>query len=465
SKTVTKGSAPVMTLAVNPLTNRITGQGYDANGNLLSLPAGGTGAYDAENRLVAVPGATYGYDGSNKRIWRWTGSVDGYGFGNASGLQLYLCWVDGKQWGTYVTSIYTNTGVQMAPLLLDSVGTLNVYFRGKKVGTGQAGALVAFVQDRLGSSVKTYPYGEEKVPNGVDGWKFATYLRDTATNLDYADQRFYANTQGRFLSADPYAASGGAGDPGSWNRYAYVQGDPVNFKDSSGLFVENTSSCGAPGTDYCMDADTLQIWGDMGSLSIGGFTMSIAFLQAGNGPQQGGGGSLTPGPPSCAESVERLYGSLDANEVAAVSVILGENSWVYLGKNQYQDGERYGRGSLSPLGVEDVFLEDQYMADVLINRTERSGRSLASVASAQGQFLGYAAGVTKYTIFGSEDSLTTDCTDLTLAVYGLKTQESGPRINTEIMNWVATVQHGRARRRRLGDIRIGDTDFSRTPFR
>src|SRR5882757_5029096 len=99
-------------------------------------------------------------------------------------------------------------------MALDSVVTLNVYFRGKKVGTGTADALVAFRQDRLGSSVKTFPYGEEKVPNGVDGWKFASYLRDTATNLDYADQRYYANTQGRFMSPDPYIASGGAGDPG-----------------------------------------------------------------------------------------------------------------------------------------------------------------------------------------------------------------------------------------------------------
>ena len=253
AKSVTKGSAPVMSVAVNPLTNRITGN-YDANGNLLSLPAGGTGTYDAENRLVAVPGATYGYDGGNKRIWRWTGSVDTYGFGNASGLQLYMYGLDGKQLGAYVTSIYTNTGVQMAPLLLDSVGTLNVYFRGKKVWTGQPGALVAFRQDRLGSSVKTYPYGEEKVPTGADGWKVATYLRDTATNLDYADQRFYANTQGRFMSPDPYVASGGASDPASWNRYAYVGGDPINRTDPKGLYwcseldrnVESSEDCYDP---------------------------------------------------------------------------------------------------------------------------------------------------------------------------------------------------------------------------
>ena len=56
--------------------------------------------------------------------------------------------------------------------------------------------------------------------------------------MDYADQRFYANTQGRFTSPDPYVASGGAGNPGSWNRYAYVGGDPINSRDPSGLYAE-----------------------------------------------------------------------------------------------------------------------------------------------------------------------------------------------------------------------------------
>ena len=34
---------------------------------------------------------------------------------------------------------------------------------------------------------------------------------------------------------DPYRASAGASDPGSWNRYLYVGGDPINFKDRRGL--------------------------------------------------------------------------------------------------------------------------------------------------------------------------------------------------------------------------------------
>jgi hypothetical protein len=37
------------------------------------------------------------------------------------------------------------------------------------------------------------------------------------------------------LSADPYQASAGPDDPGSWNRYTYVVGDPVGFTDKEGL--------------------------------------------------------------------------------------------------------------------------------------------------------------------------------------------------------------------------------------
>ena len=90
--------------------------------------------------------------------------------------------------------------------------------------------------DRLGSTNgKFYPYGEDKAGNpGNDAWKFATYFRDTVTGLDYADQRYYSNSLGRFTSADRYRASGGQVDPKSWNRYAYVNGDPITFYDPTG---------------------------------------------------------------------------------------------------------------------------------------------------------------------------------------------------------------------------------------
>jgi RHS repeat-associated protein len=82
-----------------------------------------------------------------------------------------------------------------------------------------------------------YPYGEGVA--GSDSLAFGTYTRDSYTALDYADQRFYASTYGRFNTADQYTASGGPGDPGSWNRYSYTEGDPVNrFEDQFDRFVD-----------------------------------------------------------------------------------------------------------------------------------------------------------------------------------------------------------------------------------
>jgi RHS repeat-associated protein len=81
-----------------------------------------------------------------------------------------------------------------------------------------------------------YPYGEERPVTAATETreKFGTYQRDL-TGLDYADQRYYGPGTGRFLTADPYRASGGPRDPGSWNRYAYTRGDPINFNDPYGL--------------------------------------------------------------------------------------------------------------------------------------------------------------------------------------------------------------------------------------
>jgi RHS repeat-associated protein len=100
------------------------------------------------------------------------------------------------------------------------------------------------VLDRLGSvrwrstgeRFNYFPYGEEYVATGNGREKFGTYFRDSNT-LDYADQRYYASQTGRFLTPDPYMASGGPGDRQSWNRYAYAQNDPVNFNDPLGLMI------------------------------------------------------------------------------------------------------------------------------------------------------------------------------------------------------------------------------------
>jgi len=91
-------------------------------------------------------------------------------------------------------------------------------------------------QDRLGSIGKFFPYGQERPSATTNGnEKFATYTRDAETGLDYAQNRYESSGDGRFLTADPKSGSARRDDPGSWNKYAYVGGDPANRADPTGL--------------------------------------------------------------------------------------------------------------------------------------------------------------------------------------------------------------------------------------
>ncbi len=228
SKTPT-GGAPTLSQAVDAATNHIVGQTYDGNGNQLSTPLG-TVVYDAENRIKSMSAAAvqYKYDSRNKRIWKSILSA-----GNLS-QEVYFCGVDGQKIGTYTIQLVLLNG--NIPQMWDNTGIkLATFFGGKRLGT----------YDRLGSAKfnangqqqSFYPYGEDRgtiEPN--DSLKFATYTRDTATGLDYADQRYYANNFGRFMSPDRTWDGTDSTRPASWNRYSYVEGDPVNYGDPLGTF-------------------------------------------------------------------------------------------------------------------------------------------------------------------------------------------------------------------------------------
>jgi RHS repeat-associated protein len=66
---------------------------------------------------------------------------------------------------------------------------------------------------------------------------FATYQRDVGYGgtLDYALNRYYAAQWGRFTTPDPYQASAQLANPQSWNRYSYVENDPITYYDPLGL--------------------------------------------------------------------------------------------------------------------------------------------------------------------------------------------------------------------------------------
>ena len=189
SQTRTKGTAPQTSVTVdahNHITN--TGFNYDPNGNQTNGPLGTIG-YDVENRVVSGGGTTYAYDLSNHRVMAISGATE----------TLYLYSPGGRKLGAYMIGTIGTSTISFYTL------NTNAYF-GRKLVMAE-GQLV--LTDRLGSvrhnmatgtHFKYFPYGEEETTTAQDHEKFATYTRDSATSLDYAMNRYYSNSLGRFTN-------------------------------------------------------------------------------------------------------------------------------------------------------------------------------------------------------------------------------------------------------------------------
>ena len=251
-------------LAVDANTNRLSGLGYDLNGNM-TTGTGVTLAYDEANRVASatlVSGGTefYGYAPDNKRIYKLKADgTESWTFYGARGEKLLT-----DLQVQMPNQIYTPQGNPTGQWAFSfgSSGKSSVWFGGRLISEGGTnGSMSSTVyQDRLGtnraSGAKFLPYGEEAgTATANDRTKFGTYNRDGFTGLDYADQRFYASSYGRFTKPDPLAHAS-SGDPGSWNQYAYVGGDPVNNSDSAGTNPDDPGTWwGLPkGPFFCWDS-------------------------------------------------------------------------------------------------------------------------------------------------------------------------------------------------------------------
>jgi len=65
--------------------------------------------------------------------------------------------------------------------------------------------------------------------------RFTAKERDSETQLDFFQARYFTSAQGRFTSPDPGNAGADPFDPQSWNGYAYVKNNPLNAIDPDGL--------------------------------------------------------------------------------------------------------------------------------------------------------------------------------------------------------------------------------------
>jgi RHS repeat-associated protein len=271
------GSDPTQTsdlvYTADPATNRLAAASYDAAGNLLAYQ-GSTYSWDSLQQAATVNTGdetwVHLYDAAGERVWSWcpapcTATNSNSGTNDRPRIDTFaLRAPDGK-----VLTDFVKNGDTGAFTWEDYV-----YREGQLLGAAfSEGGIAHFDVDHLGSvRLETdaagtpkyrefWPYGEVATtlpsapsPLDTEQMKFTGHERDIgnarsiADDIDYMHARYYRPLLGRFLSPDPH--KGKALAPGTWNRYAYVAGNPLRYTDPSGT-VAVIAGCRVQRADLC----------------------------------------------------------------------------------------------------------------------------------------------------------------------------------------------------------------------
>lgn len=212
---------------------------YDGNGNLTSDGTLTLG-YDAENRLTSASGAgntaSYKFDAQGRRKTKTVNGATTVFVTDADNREVLE--YDGstgaiQRW--YAYGLGPNAVLSQMNVAAATRATLVPDMLGSIVGSLDSGATSL-------TKVGYLPYGKSGSagPFGFTGQRI-----DLETSgLYYYRTRHYSPAWGRFLQGDPIGYDGGS------HLYAYVNNDPLNATDPSGLFCNSSGgnlSCTSPG--------------------------------------------------------------------------------------------------------------------------------------------------------------------------------------------------------------------------
>jgi RHS repeat-associated protein len=170
------------------------------------------------------PSSGYTYDGQGRRVRDFVGASK-YSVYGTTGALVYDS--DGR---TGVTHDYIQFGGSLVAIRSLTSGVESVQYQ----HTDALGSVVARSSAGRSSVIKTgyEPYGALTNRPYYDQPAYAGHVGDTATGLDYMQQRYYDPQVGRFLSVDPVTANSGTG--ANFNRYWYADNNPYKFTDIDG---------------------------------------------------------------------------------------------------------------------------------------------------------------------------------------------------------------------------------------
>ncbi len=220
----------------NPANNQINGYSYDAAGDLLNDGNGNTFTYNGEGLLSASNNEQYVYDAFDHKVsMTSSGNTVEYiyfnghpitGLNPANGEYVDMIWA-GNTLVAAAQGTQTSTPIYR---LVDHEGSL-------VLDTDSSGNV-------LGGNLLS-PYGQIITGNAGDPYWYAGLMTDGNGTYD-AQYRNYGLAAARWTRPDPYNGSYDLMNPQSFNRYMYVNGNPLGFTDPSGLSVESTLCSALP---------------------------------------------------------------------------------------------------------------------------------------------------------------------------------------------------------------------------
>ena len=207
--------------------DRLGADAYDANGNT-TASGSDSFTFDFENRLLTKggPAVAFIYDGDGNRVSKIVSGVTTYfvmddrnltGYAQVleekSGVSIQRVYTYGliriSQSQASGTSFYGYDGRGSVRMLVDSTGTVTDRYDYDAFGN---------LLSQTGTTLNVYLYSGEQLDSNLGFY----YLR----------ARYASPSNGRFLTADPWAGS--STDPPSLHKYNYARNDPTNRTDPSG---------------------------------------------------------------------------------------------------------------------------------------------------------------------------------------------------------------------------------------